>query len=401
MITDDEKQKILNELKRKLCATLIVEEWCDEFRAELVDWLDSHNIQNYHFYRSLNDEKLFYIALKKTYINERLVSVYTKNQGFKRKFLPFLVAMFIILFTVLLMRHGFLNVREGSIEQSLMQATVIIFVPLLIGMFIEYISSFENPNLSFWRMGIDSLIGLSLLLIVGVLIFHEGMVCLIVLIPLAWLAIMVGAGLMQIICYFFWKPTAQIYSLALLPLLLFLILPDLSKHYYGQTQREMIIHATQAQVFQAINHIGKIKPEEVPNNFIFTMGFPKPIFGMTEQRATGLVRTIQWERGVQFEEQVQANHKPYLLSWNYQFDTNSFPKGSLDDHVEVGGKYFDLLKTDYQLEQVDAKTTKLILTIDYRVSTEFNWYSRLWVNYILGEFSDVVMSIHKHRLEKS
>jgi hypothetical protein len=34
------------------------------------------------------------------------------------------------------------------------------------------------------------------------------------------------------------------------------------------------------------------------------------------------------------------------------------------------------------------------------LSTEYNWYSRLWANYILGEFSDVVMNIHKQRLEK-
>jgi len=72
----------------------------------------------------------------------------------------------------------------------------------------------------------------------------------------------------------------------------------------------------------------------------------------------------------------------------------------LDDHLEMGGKYFDLLKTDYQLEQIDAHTTKLILSIDYRLSTEYNWYSRLWVNYVLNEFSDVVMQIHKQRLEK-
>ena len=88
------------------------------------------------------------------------------------------------------------------------------------------------------------------------------------------------------------------------------------------------------------------------------------------------------------------------MSWDYQFNKNSFPKGSLDDHVEVGGQYFDLLKTDYQLERIDAQTTKLILTIDYRVSTEFNWYSKLWIDYVLGEFSDVVMTIHKNRLEK-
>ena len=88
------------------------------------------------------------------------------------------------------------------------------------------------------------------------------------------------------------------------------------------------------------------------------------------------------------------------MSWTYQFTPESFPKGALDDHLEMGGRYFNLLTTDYRLEQISAQQTKLILTIDYRLSTEINWYSNLWVRYVLNEFSDVVLHIYKNRLEQ-
>lgn len=88
------------------------------------------------------------------------------------------------------------------------------------------------------------------------------------------------------------------------------------------------------------------------------------------------------------------------MAWTYVFNQESFPKGSLDDHLKIGGAYFNLLTTDYQLEAISPQQTKMVLTIDYRLSTEVNWYADLWTRYVLNEFSDVVLNIYKHRLEK-
>ena len=155
-----------------------------------------------------------------------------------------------------------------------------------------------------------------------------------------------------------------------------------------------------ALVFRAINNIQNIKDNEIIDSPIFTMGFPKPVSGMTENTENGLIRQIYWQRGVHFQEKVIHSTAPNLLSWTYVFDKNSFPKGSLDDHVEIGGQYFDLLTTDYRLEAVSPNQTKLILTIDYRLTTEINWYAKPWADYVLNEFSDVVLNVYKHRLEK-
>ena len=66
----------------------------------------------------------------------------------------------------------------------------------------------------------------------------------------------------------------------------------------------------------------------------------------------------------------------------------------------MGGKYFNLLTTDYKLEAISPTQTKMILTIDYRLSTEVNWYADVWTSYVLNEFSDVVLNIYKRRLEQ-
>ena len=392
MITENQKIKILENLKNDGYSVFQVDVWDTETRLNVCDLLKSEKYSVFKFYKLKNFKDKYIVVLggsETKIVHFPLVEKYTAIRDKLSIISPLLICSTFIALLVLF----------ASIDKQLMVSTIIFLVPIILGALFEYASIKDKPESIFKNLFKIPLLASFFIIVFAVIVLREGVICIIIMLPILFIALMIGAVLMRLICFALWKPTLKIYSLALLPLLFYLILPDLTRNHYAQTQREMIIHAPQAKVFQAINQIGQIRPEEVPNNFIFTMGFPKPIFGMTELRHEGIVRTIQWERGVKFEERVQANHAPYLLSWDYQFNANSFPKGSLDDHVEVGGKYFDLLKTDYQLEKIDAHTTKLILSIDYRVSTEFNWYSKLWINYVLGEFSDVVMTIHKNRLE--
>ena len=393
MLTEEQTKKILEGLKQKGYCAFEATVWDSKTRSQLCEILKSEQYMVFNFYKFKNFSNRYVVVLGGSKINIADLQLEKEYSVLRDRFttiFPLLISpVFIAVFVLFV-----------SMDKKLMVSTIIFLVPFILGALFEYVSIKDKPQPIFQNLFKIPFFASVLIIAFTVVVLREGVICLIIMLPIVFITLMIGALAMRLICFALWKPTIKIYSIALLPVLLFLILPDFSKDFYGQTQREVIIHAPQNQVFQAINHIGIIRPEEVPSSFIFTMGFPKPVFGMTEQRAEGTVRTIEWERGVKFEETVQASHAPYLLSWNYQFRPDSFPKGSLDDHVEVGGKYFDLLKTDYQLERVDKNTTKLILTIDYRVSTEFNWYSKLWTNYILNEFSDVVMTIHKNRLEK-
>jgi len=387
-----DQEKIISDLEQQGYTCFIIEKWNKETRIELVNLLKHSGFMQYQFHKIKDENNVYAIVLKNIeneppYILEEIYA----DREFLSYLLPLITIAIIFSFTAIL----------GQSSKTLMTSSFVIGIPIVLGALIEYFSILDKPKPIFSSIFCIQPIILIVILVFSIIVLREGVICLIIIAPLIFIALLVGAGIMRLICHYFWKPSPKIYSLAILPLVLWLILPDLKQTQYAQTQHSVVIHAPALQVFHVINHIGQIQPQEVKNSFIFTMGFPKPIFGMTEQHGDQLIRTIQWERGVKFEEVVQANYAPYILSWTYKFDKNSFPKGSVDEHIEMGGKYFDLLKTDYQLEQIDTKTTKLILTIDYRLSTEYNWYSRLWTNYILNEFSDVVMNIHKQRLEKT
>jgi hypothetical protein len=76
------------------------------------------------------------------------------------------------------------------------------------------------------------------------------------------------------------------------------------------------------------------------------------------------------------------------LAWRYRFYPDSFPPGSMDEHVVIGGKYFDLADTDFTLTPLDAGRTHLQIRIGYRVNTRFNWYAQPMAKLVLGNFAE-------------
>lgn len=285
-----------------------------------------------------------------------------------------------------------------SVDKMLTTA-FLLFLPFSLGAIIEYVKSLKSPN-SLKQTFFQQIYIVLGIIVVGAVILREGVICLIMAAPIFLLCTTLGATSMHFLCRRLWKPYNKVYSIGLLPLLGLFLLPDLSQYHNGVTRQEIIVNAPIHDVFASINNIQQIQPNEIKYSPIFTMGFPKPISGMTEQTDDGLIRQIYWQRGIHFQEKIIQSHAPTQLAWTYIFTPESFPKGSLDDHLKMGGAYFNLLTTDYQLDAVNPQQTKMVLIIDYRLSTEVNWYADLWTRYVLNEFSDVVLNIYKRRLEK-
>ena len=70
----------------------------------------------------------------------------------------------------------------------------------------------------------------------------------------------------------------------------------------------------------------------------------------------------------------------------------------LDDHVVVGGYYFDVKDTSYALKP-NGDGTELRITMGYRVTTQFNWYAEPWARFLLGNFEEVVLDFYRRRSE--
>lgn len=70
----------------------------------------------------------------------------------------------------------------------------------------------------------------------------------------------------------------------------------------------------------------------------------------------------------------------------------------MDDHVRIGGHYFDLVDTSYSLRP-DGTYTRLIVTFRYRLSTRFNWYADPILRVLLVDAADAYLALYKRRSE--
>ena len=90
--------------------------------------------------------------------------------------------------------------------------------------------------------------------------------------------------------------------------------------------------------------------------------------------------------------------EPKYLNWAFRFYPDSFPPHTLDDHVVIGGHYFDLIDTSYTLTP-NGDSTDLRVQMRYRVSTRFNWYANPLARMLLGDVEDVNLEYYRRRSE--
>lgn len=76
------------------------------------------------------------------------------------------------------------------------------------------------------------------------------------------------------------------------------------------------------------------------------------------------------------------------------------PPQALDDHVAIGGAYFDMLDTSYSLAPSGAGTDLRIL-MHYRVSTQFNWYVVPIADALFGNFEETILGLYRRRSESA
>ena len=91
--------------------------------------------------------------------------------------------------------------------------------------------------------------------------------------------------------------------------------------------------------------------------------------------------------------------EPRHVRWTYRFDPDSFPAYALDEHVVVGGKYFDVKDTAYDLVPIEDSATELRVRMGYRVSTRFNWYADPLARFLMGDLAEANLDFYRRRSE--
>lgn len=93
-----------------------------------------------------------------------------------------------------------------------------------------------------------------------------------------------------------------------------------------------------------------------------------------------------------------GRHENRTIAWTYAFAPDALPPNTLDEHVLIGGRYFDLADTACHLVPEDGGT-RLEIVVDYRVSTGFDWYAAPAGRLLVDDTAHAIRRFHERRAE--
>jgi hypothetical protein len=288
---------------------------------------------------------------------------------------------------------------HGGSRWSAMAGVFIFTAPLVVGMLTVYLAERQRRRRwSYYVLG--PALANSLFVAGTLLLFIEGWICALVIVPMFAVLGGIGGLAMGLVCRLTNWPRRTLYSFAALPILVvgfgsYIPTPT----GLGAIDRTVHVSAPTSVVWHQLNHIEAIRPDEMADALALRIGVPMPMSGTTRQTPRGMVRESRWGKQVHFDEIIQDWQPERYLRWTYRFAPDSFPPNALDDHVVIGGHYFDVLDTSFTLVP-NGDTTVLSTTVHYRISTQFNFYAHWVAQLLLGNLSDVGLRLYKVRSER-
>lgn len=258
-------------------------------------------------------------------------------------------------------------------------------------------TSQSPPNVAYWIF--FPWLPAVVTMLLAALFAWEGSICLLFAAPVMLITASVGgisAGFAQRRRF---RPL-QLSAVALLPLVVVLLevhVPDPLSHRTVETT--IRIHASAAAVWENIIRVPAIQPTELPPSWVRTVGFPRPVEATLSHEGVGGVRHASFTGGLVFTETIDHWAPLQDLSFSIHANTSQIPPTTLDEHVKVGGRYFDVLEGEYHLEPLPDGNTLLHLSSRERVSSHFNAYAGFWTDVVMRSIQSSILHVIQRRAE--
>jgi hypothetical protein len=300
----------------------------------------------------------------------------------------------------IILRVGFGVIPAILPLDGVMSAAFLLGTPVVIGAIAVYGKRHQHRSL--WFLIFGPWVAVFFMLLGSALALLEGAICIALMAPLFLICGSAGGIIMGLILCFREPSSGQVLSLAVLPFLILVaeaFAPMMNSHV--EIRDSVMINASPEIVWAQILTAEDIEADELPFSISHTIGVPRPIEGINRMTPAGEIRFSRWERGVRFEGRVTERREHESIRWHYSFDAHSFPEGSMDEHVEIGGRYFSLEDTTFNLRPVPGRGTELELIAHYRVSTGINFYALPVARFLGHDFVNTILGLYKGRSENA
>jgi hypothetical protein len=301
----------------------------------------------------------------------------------------------------LALRYGAKTFPDNKIV-AVMTLSFMLFLPLAMGFVTIFVIERRSPQ-PVWMWLLFPWVTIAGAEAAMMAALWEGTICIVMFTPIALIASSLGGLAAGLIVRYTRSRRAKGATLVCVmgfPLLLGPFEPNfLSERESRRVENVIEIQAPSTTVWRNIERVPRIATSELQPSWSHSIGFPDPVEATLSAEGLGGIRHATFERGVLFIETIDVWDPERRLGFSIRAQTDQIPKTTLDEHVTVGGKFFDVLHGEYRLEPLPNGRTRLHLTSQSRVSTDFNWYAHLWTDAVMSDLQRRILFVVKNRSE--
>lgn len=283
---------------------------------------------------------------------------------------------------------------------SVMSATFIFLLPTIVGGLTVYLSPLKKVESIAYRIFIPW-IPIYLFLIITIALSIEGWACWFMILPVFLLTSSIG-GLIG--GYLKTKKRNNRLNISLLVLLPFLIGPIESlieiipATYTAYTYID--INAPAEKIWNNVTRVKEISIDQDKGYLTRLLGFPRPIKAELNFEGVGAYREAIFTKGLVFHETVTEYKDNEKMVFTIKAYPHEIPSTTLDEHVVIGGDYFDVLNGTYELEKLPNGMNRLHLYSHFKMNTTFNFYAGWWGKWIMKDIQNNILQVEKRRSEE-
>lgn len=284
---------------------------------------------------------------------------------------------------------------------SSMTFSFIFLTPFIAGILTVYLSPVKNAEKTIYRI-FSPWITILVFFFLTLLFAMEGWACWIMALPVFLISSSFGGLVGGYLKVRKSKKTGQInISLfILLPLVLspiermIKVIPGQYKAYTS-----IDVHSSADKIWSNITRVREIKKEQDKGYLTRFLGFPRPIKAELDYEGVGAYREAIFSGGLVFHEKVLSYDHKKKMNFSITADPHEIPSTTMDEHIVIGGDYFDVLDGTYELQQLNDSTYRIHLYSHFKLSTTFNFYASWWAGWIMKDIQNNILQVIKQRAE--
>jgi hypothetical protein len=274
-------------------------------------------------------------------------------------------------------------------------------IPFAMGSLVAFLGMTltERRSVAYWGLGIPTSclgIGLAVALVTGV----EAFFCILIASPILWALTIFGGLVTAAIVKRSSGGRTYITAVVLLPYAVAPVEQMIRLPEEILTVANRIEIAAPAEVvWGQIASVPEISRDELSWSWVHALGFPRPLAAVLAGEGVGAVRIATFEREVSFFERVTEWQPGHGIAFSIEADPQFVPANAFDQHVIVGGRFYDVLDGRYRIEPVGGDKVILHLSSRHRLNTHLGRYASWWSERIMDEIQGNILGVIRQRAE--